>query len=79
VLVGFGAQWVGVWRPFRDLLEAMEAEGTTTVVVDVDEHPKVADRYAVVSLPTFVVLQDGREVRRRLGSVSESDVRSMVR
>lgn len=74
LLVGFGAAWSGPWKLIAGILAGLEERGTKVVRVDVDAHPALADRYAVVSVPTFVVMVEGREVRRYLGAVSASEL-----
>jgi thioredoxin 2 len=39
------------------------------VKVDIDQAPAVADRFGVRSIPTVLVLRDGREVARQVGAV----------
>jgi thioredoxin 1 len=74
VLLAFGARWCGPWRLLTPVLERLRTDGHQVLTVDVDEHPGFADRWAVVSLPTFVVVRDGSEIRRWLGAVSGTDL-----
>jgi thioredoxin-like negative regulator of GroEL len=71
-LVAFGASWCMPWRLLQSALDDIEASGEKVIRVDTDREPRLADRWAVVSLPTFVVVNDGEEVRRWLGAVTPS-------
>lgn len=73
-LMAFGAPWCGPWKLLQGELDRMEAEGVTVVRVNVDEHSGLADMWAVVSLPTFVVVVEGEERRRYIGSVAASEL-----
>ena len=49
---------------------AQELAGRLKVVkVNVDEAPRVAERFGVRGIPTLLVLRQGREVARQVGAV----------
>lgn len=71
VLVDFQAEWCGPCRTMEPVLESLATEyaGRARIVsVDVDREPALAQRFDVRSMPTFVLLRDGREVGRIVGS-----------
>lgn len=47
--------------------------------VDVEADPAKADRHLVVSIPTLVIFEKGKERGRLLGSMSIEDIRRAVR
>jgi thiol-disulfide isomerase/thioredoxin len=60
--------------------EDSDDEGTVDVaVIDVDVHPYLADKYLVISLPTLLVVKDGRERGRLLGAFSPAEARTLLR
>jgi len=54
----------GVERAARTLAGRLKA-----VKVNVDEAPRVAERYGVQGIPTLLILRHGREVARQVGAV----------
>jgi thioredoxin-like negative regulator of GroEL len=45
--------------------------------VDVDSEPQLVAEYGVRNVPTIVVTQDGREINKRSGVLTESQVRGL--
>jgi glutaredoxin len=52
--------------------------GFTVTHVDTRERPEEARRYRVSSVPVFVVVRDGREIRRRAGFTSGDELRDWL-
>jgi thioredoxin 2 len=72
VLVDLWAPWCGPCRFVAPVLQEMSREfaGRLKVVkVNVDENPQLARRFDARSIPTLVVLQNGREVDRIVGAM----------
>jgi thioredoxin 2 len=76
-LVDLWAPWCGPCRFVAPVLEEMSRElaGRLKVVkVNVDENPQLARRFEARSIPTLVVLQNGREVDRIIGALPKSEL-----
>ena len=72
VLVDLWAPWCGPCRVVAPGVEraAQELAGRLKVAkVNVDEAPRVAERFGVRGIPTLLVLRQGREVARQVGAV----------
>src|SRR6476469_7425632 len=70
-LYDFTAKWCGPCRVMDPVLAALEKEYGGRVQIqkiDVDEDPISAQQFNVRSMPTFVLVRDGREVGRTVGS-----------
>lgn len=70
VLVDFYADWCGPCRTIGPIVEELAAEFEPNVrvgKVDVDANQELAARFAVASIPTLLILQDGKEVDRITG------------
>jgi thioredoxin 2 len=72
VLLDLWAPWCG---PCRVVAPGVEQAARTlagrlkAVKVNVDQAPRVAERYGVRGIPTLLILRQGREVARQVGAV----------
>ncbi len=70
VVLDLWAAWCGPCRMIAPTIEAMAKEYAGRAVVgklDVDANPQTASRFGVQSIPTILILKDGREVDRLIG------------
>ncbi len=70
VLVDFWATWCAPCKMMLPILNDVTeaADGKFFVAkVDVDQNPKLAQKYGVRSIPTLVAFKDGKEVGRYVG------------
>ncbi|MGE0399696.1 MAG: thioredoxin family protein [Kofleriaceae bacterium] len=76
----FTAAWCGPCKHMEPVLHALGKEyaGRVEIVaVDVDHEQAMAQRYNVRSMPTLVLLRDGREVGRTVGSRNRAFIAGM--
>ena len=81
VLIDFYADWCGPCKMFSPVVEAVakENEDIKVVKINVDKAQDLAIQYQVMSIPTVVIIKDGKEINRNVGMVSKSQLLEMVK
>lgn len=77
VLLDLWAAWCGPCRLIAPVIEQLAAELSGKCVVgklDVDQNPHTASRFGVQSIPTLLILKNGREVDRLVGAQSKDAI-----
>jgi thioredoxin 2 len=80
-IVDLWAPWCGPCRMVSPALErvATELAGRVKLVkVNVDDAPKLSERFAVQAVPTLMVVKDGQVVARKAGAAPASALRGWV-
>lgn len=80
-LVDFTAKWCGPCKVMEPVLAALAKEyaGRVRVVaIDVDHEQVLAQQFDVRSMPTFVLVRDGVEVGRTVGSRPRAFIAGML-
>ena len=69
VLVDFWASWCGPCRMVSPIVDeiAQERPDIKVVKVNVDQEQELALQYGVMSIPTLVVMKDGKVVNQAVG------------
>ena len=80
VLLDFWASWCGPCRMVGPILDEIAAERSDIKVakVNVDEQPELASKYKIMSIPTLMVLREGKVVNQALGARPKNQILAML-
>lgn len=81
VLIDFFASWCGPCRMVAPIIDEIASEETEVKVckVDVDDQPELANAFGVASIPTIVVIKDGKVAERATGARSKKAIKTMLK
>jgi thioredoxin 1 len=81
VLIDFWASWCGPCRMVSPIVDEIAEEHPELVVgkVNVDEEGELAQAFGVMSIPTLVVLRDGKVVNQSVGAKPKAQILALVK
>ena len=80
VLVDFFATWCGPCKMLSPIIEQIAEERTDIKVckIDVDEAPELAREYQIMTVPTLMVVKDGKITQRFSGVAPKQQILELL-
>ena len=80
VLIDFWAAWCGPCRMVSPIVDEIAAERADVKVckVNVDEEGELAVAFQIMSIPTLIVVRDGKVAKQTVGAVPKNKILEML-
>ncbi|HJA49259.1 MAG TPA: thioredoxin [Candidatus Agathobaculum intestinipullorum] len=80
VLLDFWASWCGPCRMVSPIIDEIAEEKSDIKVgkINVDEQPELAGAFQVMSIPTLVVMKNGKVANRTMGAQPKAQILSLL-
>jgi len=82
VLVDFYADWCGPCKMAGPILEELSEDYKDKLIVakvNVDQNQNSAQQYDVMSIPTVILVKDGKEVGRQIGFAGKQGYEELIK
>lgn len=80
-LIDFYADWCGPCKIMSPIFEELAEEYKDKIElkkVDVEAKGDMAAKFSIMSIPTFVITKDGKEIDRKIGAMPKEVVKSWL-
>jgi len=79
VMLDFWADWCGSCKILNPILEELSEEMKTKIYkVNVDDNPKLVNKFEVKSIPTMIIFKNGEKVEQVIGYKSKDELKEII-
>ena len=79
-VVDFYATWCGPCKMLGPVFEEVaNSSDIKFVKVDIDDHEDLCRKYGVMSVPTLILFEDGKEVKRNIGFIPKEKLEEFIK
>ena len=75
----FTAEWCQPCKKVKPVVEAMKKEGFEFQMIDADYEQILVEKFKVKSIPTFILLEDGKELNRITGAKTREELEEFIK
>ena len=82
VVVDFWAPWCGPCKAVAPSIDMLSEEMKGSVEfgkVNVDDHPDIAGRYGIMSIPTLIIFRAGNVAGQLVGALTKEELKKRIK
>ena len=81
VFIDFYTSWCGPCKMMSPIVDEIAEEESEIKVcnINIDQAMEIAQKYRVMSIPTFIAFKNGEEAGRQIGAVSKGELLSLIK
>lgn len=81
VLIDFYASWCRPCKMYSPIVEefAKENKDIKVVKIDMDNEEELANKYKIMSIPTTVVIKDGKTINKAVGVLNKEQIKELIK
>lgn len=70
----FTAEWCNPCKRVKPIAEELQREGLVNFqIIDADDNPELCKSFEIRGVPTFILIEDGKEIKRITGAPSTKE------
>ncbi len=80
-VIDFFASWCGPCRIMKPAIEEIEKQYEDKLTLhkyDIDENQEIAQKYSVMSIPTVLILKEGKVINQFVGAQSKETLTKAI-
>jgi thioredoxin-like negative regulator of GroEL len=74
----FTADWCQPCKKVKPIVEDMKKEGFEFQIIDADYEQLLVKRFEIKSIPTFILMEDGKEINRITGAKTRQELEEFI-
>lgn len=77
-LLYFTADWCNPCQRTKPFAEELISEGANIKFIDADSEIDMVKNFKILSIPTFILIEDGAEIARTNGAKTKSQLKDFI-
>jgi len=76
----FTADWCNPCKKVKPVVDEINREYSDAkfITIDSDTEPELVEKFGIRSVPTFILIDDGKEVSRTTGAKTKEELLSLI-